>query len=601
MRTSSRIQVTHRRFVTVLFNTSHLRTAFATLAVLTVAGMLPNSVEGQQRQHDRILILAPSPGDPQDSSYVFEMTDHLRTRAQNKFRHKWQVINTEVVNELLVSSGFDTLTIIPEEMVEQVARSLQANGYMYGVLNRNGATPFAIYHIVDVTRSGMSGWMRVQGQPGDPPRSFADRVADSLDNQVRAADYAKDCNARRDRSDFDRARQSAGRAFEVYENHPSAAICLSYVFQALQYGADSVVWAYEKATRGDSLFIDAWEDLAREYIRAGDTTNAVGAYERLLANDPSNNEIRRTVAMGRFTTGNPERGFEVLEEGLQREPDNMEFIRLKQRMCLDAEDWQCALDVSAMIYERDTTRVGNMEFLNSIIGLAGTVADTAAMIRWHEEALRHEPESQQLLIPLAALIEAAFGPDSALFVYRKLTDLNPGDPRYATKVIEFEVGGFSIDTAAAVPIDTAELERLDAMLQEFAQMNADNDQMQTWVGGQYLGLVQKISQSQLAFDMGVEWAEKALSFDRTGQLEAAGNFWLGFNLFYLTMPMDAQTQASESCRQVDVYETYIRRTRDALMAGRTVSPETVDQFMEYVGQLAERPAMFREYFKCGGS
>ena len=601
MRTLPKTKAINWRFVTVLSHASHVRTTFAFLAVITAVGMFPTSMEGQQRRLDRILILALEPENPQDSNYVFEMTDFLRTRAQNKFRHKWQVIERDLVEELLVGSGFPPNTIIAPEMVEQVAKSLQARGYMYGVLKRNGATPFAIYRIVDVTRSGMSGWMKVQGQPGDPPRSFAEHVTDSLDSQVKAADFAKECNARRDRSDFNRARQSAGKAFELYENHPSSAICLSYVFQALQYPVDSLIWAYEMATRGDSLFISAWEDLAREYVRSGDTVNAVGAYERLLANDPSNQDIRSTVALGYFTTGQPEKATEVLDEGLRRDPENMSFIRLKQRMCLDAEDWQCALEVSEQIYDLDSTRAGNMEFLTSIIGLAGTVGDTAKMLRWHEEALAVEPESMQLLIPYAAIIEATFGSDSAMFVFRKLAELNPQDIRYSLKVLQWEVAQFSIDTTAAVPIDTAELERLDAMLQQFAQDNQSNERMQTVVGGEYLKLTQNIAQSGLAYPMAVDWAEKALSYDRTGVLNAAGNFWLGLSLFYITVPMDAATQASESCSQIDAYDRYIRRTREALTAGRSISPQTVDSFMEYITQLAERPAQFREYFKCGGN
>jgi tetratricopeptide (TPR) repeat protein len=584
----------------VQFNASHLRLSVATVAMATMFGVVPANAHAQQRQLDRIVILTPQPESPQDSNYAREMTEFLRTRVQNKFRHKWSVIGQDVIEDLLVSSGFPANTIIESAMVDQVARSLQAKGYMYGVLKRQGATPAAVYRMVDLTRSGLSGWMTVQGQPGDPPRAFADRVADSLDNQVRAADLAKECDARRDRSDFRRARASAERAYELYPNHPSSSICLSYVFQALQYGVDSVIWAYEKATRGDSLLISAWEDLAREYVRSGDTVNAVGAYERLLANDPGNAEIRSTVAMGYFTTGEPEKGTEILDEGLRRDPENMTFIRLKQQMCLDSENWLCALEVSEQIYERDTARVGNLEFLTAIIGLAGTVGDTAKMVRWYEEALVHDPESQQLLIPYAAVLEEAFGTDSALFVYRKLAELNPGDVRYATKVIEYEVGQFSIDTTAAVPIDNAELDRLDGLLQEFAQLNQDNDQMQTWVGGQYLALTQKIAQSQLDNEMAVEWAEKSLSYDRTGALQAAGNFWLGYALFFITTPMDAAIVESKSCPAIDVYERNLRRTREALTAGRSILPETVDQFLGYIQQLSERPAQFREYLKCSG-
>ncbi len=180
------------------FNASHLRLSVATVAMATMFGVVPANAHAQQRQLDRIVILTPQPESPQDSNYAREMTEFLRTRVQNKFRHKWNVIGQDVIEDLLVSSGFPANTIIESAMVDQVARSLQARGYMYGVLKRQGATPAAVYRMVDLTRSGLSGWMTVQGQPGDPPRAFADRVADSLDNQVRAADLAKECDARRD-------------------------------------------------------------------------------------------------------------------------------------------------------------------------------------------------------------------------------------------------------------------------------------------------------------------------------------------------------------------------------------------------------------------
>ncbi|UCG85975.1 MAG: hypothetical protein JSW71_19020 [Gemmatimonadota bacterium] len=600
MRTSPKTTVFNWRVVTVLPYASHISAAVVSLAIVAAVGIAPAELESQQRRLDRILILTPQPQDPTDSNYAREMTGFLRSRAQSKFRQKWHVIGQEVIEDLFVSSGFPANTIIGPEMVDQVGKSLQANGYMYGVLQREGATPSAMYRMVDLNRSGFSGWVRVQGQPGDDPRSFSDRVADSLENQVRAADYAKECNQRRDRSEFDRARRAAGRAFDIYPNHPSSAICLSYVFQAMQLGSDSLIGMYEKATQGDSMLISAWEDLAREYVLNGDTVGAVGAYERLLANDPSNEEIRQRVAAGHFSSGNVERAAEVLDEGLRRNPENLRFVRLKQRMCRDAEDWQCALETTELLYERDTTLTANMEFYQFIIGLATSAGDTSKMLRWYQEALALEPESEQLLVPYAATLEAVQGMDSAVAVYRQLADMNPGDPRFATRVIEYEVGQFEIDTTAAVPIDTAELERLDSVLQQFAGLNQDNPQMQTWVGGQYLGITQKIAQSQLAFDMAVDWSDKALSYDRTGQLNAAGNFWLGYALFFITTDMDAQIMESQSCAAINVYERNLRRATQALTAGRGILPETVDQFLGFLQQLAERPAQFREYFRCGG-
>ena len=76
---------------------------------------------------------------------------------------------------------------------------------------------------------------------------------------------------------------------------------------------------------------------------------------------------------------------------------------------------------------------------------------------------------------------------------------------------------------------------------------------------------------------------------------------MGYALFFITTPMDQAIVESESCSEIDIYERYLRRTAQALQAGRAISAETVDQFMGYIQQLTERPAQFREYYKCGGN
>jgi tetratricopeptide (TPR) repeat protein len=522
------------------------------------------------------------------------MTHQLRQRAQNKFRHKWQVIGSDKVHELFVSSGFPESTILGPEMVEQVARSLQAHGFVYGTFWRNDATPMATYRMVDMSRSGLSGWMTVQGQPGDPPREFADRVADSLENQVRAADFAKDCTKRRDRSDFRGARDRAERAFQIYENHPSSALCLSYVFEATRQPSDSLVWAYEKAAAGDSLYMRAWEELARQYQRAGDTAGAVRAFARQLDANPNDADMRFATASGYVVTGNYDEARQVLDDGLARDPENLRFVELKVRACLEGEDWDCALGASTRQYELDSALVGNAEFYRGVFGLATEVADTAAMLYWTEEGVQHLPDAIWLWQSRAVLLEAQQDAAGSLEAYERLVELSPDNIPAKLKVVTALGEALTVDTLS--PLDTAAIDRIDGMLGEILAATPGDSNVMTAVGLEYLKGAQKIIQPQVDLDLGIAWAEKSLANDPRGLLTTQVNFWLGFALFFKATPLDQQIMESQSCRMLPEYQNYLRRATEALNIGRSVSEETAGQLLGYLQQLAGRPEQFRASF-----
>jgi len=525
------------------------------------------------------------------------MTDRLRNRAQNKFRHKWQVIGNDVITELLINSGFDSLTIVGPEMAEQFARPLQAHAYVYGELRRNGATPIGRFRMVDVSRSGLSGWMTVMGQPGDPPRSFADRVADSLENQVRAADKAKECNMRRDRSEWRRARQAADDAYALYPNHPSTSLCMSYVFQGQQMGNDSLIWIYEKMTRGDSLIMRAWEDLSRAYMRDGDTVSAVTALDMRLVANPTDTILRLQLAAGHGVSGDYDKALEVLDEGIRQHPESRRFLRMKSRTCEQAEMWDCVLATQTRLYDVDTTLVGQVSFYNGQFMLSTQANDTTAMLRWATLFLEYEPESMQYLQARAVLLTSQGFTDSALTVHQSIAELDPSNLQSVVAVVQAQVEAFTVDSTQ--PLDTEALAEIEAGLDNLLSLAAGNPNINTMVGGEYLKIAQKFGSAQTDWNMVIQYAERALENDPNGVLDAAANFWLGYGVFSITVPMDATIMASEACTpMIDTYERNLVRARTALEAGRSVSEEAASQLLDYLAQLAERPAQFRASF-CG--
>jgi len=569
---------------------SSLRTALLIVVGLAVA--VPASL-GAQTKPSRMLFLTPSPQSAQDSAYVQELVRLIRTEAQNKYRHKWEVIKNDVIADLLVSSGFSATTIVSDVMVEQVAKALSADGYVSGWLSREGPVPQLTMRMVDLRRTGLSGWTTVTGQPGDPPQSFAGRVMDSLRTQVKAADFARECSTRRDRGDFKRARDRANKAFEIYRNHPAAAMCVSYVFEANQQGSDSLIWAYEKATKGDSLYMRAWENLARQYQRSGDTVKAVHAYAQQLRANPDNQDIRYTVAAGYIATKDYFKGRDIIDEGLRRDPSNARFLALKARGCFEGALWDCALEALTQQYDLDSSLAGDTAFYPRILALANRVGDTVAALRWASEGLKYSPNSIPFWRARAALLQRSGVEDSALMAYERMIELDERDERTLVRVTTLYSRALKIDSIT--PLDTAAVSKVDGLLQRLGRLSQDTTVM-TRIAGMYYTTGNKLVQLQVDVPLGVEWLEKAKQYDWQNRVTDPANFWIGYGLFYIVRPMDQQILESESCSQIGEYQRLINKGFEALTAGRVVAEKAADGLLAVYSQLRGRPAQFREAY-----
>ncbi len=571
------------------------------LSVLGAVGLMvmgtASAEAQQQRRTDRILILTPLPAVPEDSAFVHEYAQALRDRAQSKFRHKWTVVTTEQLNELLIESGFDPTTIIGPEMADQVARHFQAAGYISGTVERNSARPIAKLRLVDSRRSGLAGMMTVMGQPGDPARALADRTLDSLNNQVRAADHAKECNTRRDRADFGRARRAAEKAFELYPNHPSAANCLTYVFEALKEPVDSSIWALEKATIGDPQNIRAWEDLARLYQRSGNTRKAVEAFEHQLGANPNDMDIRFAVAAGYITLEDYARGVEILRVGLEQEPENLRTVRLMAQACYDGQLWGCALEASTRLFDLDTALVSDTTFYPRMVALATSEGDSTAMRRWATLGVQYLSNSLPLWRTKATLEFAAKDSAAALESYERVVQLAANDVVSVFRLMTLKAAKLVIDTVT--PLDREALSEVGNLLTRLITLSQDTA-FATQAAVSYLRIGSQLIQTGVDPDLGLQWVDSTLAYDWQKLLQAQANFWIGFALYNVASGMDAKVRQSESCVDVAQYSRTVERGRAAMIVGRDVSPETAQQLIGAYDQMRELAGQFRQFFKCSG-
>lgn len=552
-------------------------------------------------QNERLLILVPLPDDPADSVFAVQLGDELRSRVEGRTRRRLTVISKDRIGEALEASGFGRDALLDLAASEQLARFLQADAYMIGRWERNPQPRVAV-RLVDLRRSGLSGWIHHQGQAGATPRELADGIASEMDKHVRAAERTRECYERRDRRDFNGAKDRARRAFTEVPNHPQAAMCLAVIYEVERAPADSQIAVLEMAVQGDSLNSRAWDMLGRQYQLAGDSLKGAEAFAQQLKADPSDQRLRAGVSALFITLRQYERARDLLGEGLERNPTDLQLHQLKARACEDGSLWPCLVEALEAQYELDSTVAGSAEFYSKIFGAAQSAEDTTAMLKWSAEAVRQVPNSVALWRGRAYALTAAGMADSALAAYRRIMELEPADIGSQIRVAQILTERVTIDSL--VPLDTGRLNEIDSLLTRVARGRSNTAGMPTdtavWmnVAAMYFGPGAQMVQKRASFEIGARWLEKALRYDVRRQLTAQANFFLGLAYFFPLMELDAQLRETKSCQLVAREAEMVAKAKQALTLGASVQPAMANQLLEYVTQFEALIPEYRRAFEC---
>src|SRR5438105_1605016 len=130
----------------------------------------------------------------------------------------------------------------------------------------------------------------------------------------------------------------------IEPNLPAAHICIATAYEAQHMPLDSLLAAYQRAAKGDSLNATAWENIAHVYQQKGDTLKAIDALTHELAGEPHNVQLRLGIAELLRQQKQYERAKAILDDGLAKNPNEQRFLEFRQRICIEGELWRCVLD-----------------------------------------------------------------------------------------------------------------------------------------------------------------------------------------------------------------------------------------------------------------
>ncbi len=554
-----------------------------------------------QQQLDRLLVLPPLPVDPGDSAMAVAIGDEFRSRMEGKTRRQMNVIAKERIGEALEASGFSREALLDLSASEQLARFLQADAYIVGRLDY-GSAPTVHLRLVDIRRTGLSGWVHYQAAPGMAPKDVAAALADQMDAHLRAAEAARQCVERRDRRDFPGAKERARRAFQAVPNHPGAAMCLSLVFEAAREPPDSQIVALEMAVKGDSTNTRAWEQLGRQYQAKGDTLKAAETFIKQLEADPTDNRLRSGIAALLITLREYERARRLLDDGLKLNPSDVQLVQLKARACKDGSLWSCLVEANTALFEMDSTLAGNAQFYGETFGAAQSANDTAAMLQWSQRAVQRFPDNVAFWRARANALKTAGQDVQALGAYERISQLEPTDIASLLQIGEIVLAGVTIDTA--VPLDTARLRRVDSLLTRVIALRTTSSgapaDTNVWlnVAFRYFQPGSQMVQKRVNFPLGTLWLERAVKYDVRQQLTQQANFFLGLGYFFQLSELDARLREAKSCDLVAREAEMVAKAKAAMTAGASLQQGTANQILGYIGQYEGLIPQYRQSFKC---
>jgi tetratricopeptide (TPR) repeat protein len=590
----------------------------ALLVGAMVAGLaVPGEAYGQlarRTSSERILVLNPIPVGPSctvaercetiiregaDSAYAVALAEDLRTRLTAKYRFRMNVVSTEDYCTVLEASGYNCKAPLAAADAPPLARVVTASGYVVSWVRSTPDGVTLVIRMVDAARSGLSGWERVAAPAGTPAGEMARLAVDQLENRVRAAEFARECENRRERSDFRGAAGQAARAFEIFPNHPSAAGCLALAHEVAKSPVDSIVAALRRAVAGDSLNKRAWEELSRRLIEKGDTAGAVDAALNQLRADPTDGALRARVAGALVAGGRHQDAVNILDEGLSQNPGDLPLLALKERACVEGSLWPCALEAMEGRFDVDTALATDSLFYTGAFAAAQSAEDTEAMLKWSGRAVEKFPESASLWRARAAALKAADDRAGALEAYDRILTLDPTQTASALAAAQYLLDStLVIDTT--VPLDTARLLKGERLLDMVAAASRSDTAVLLNVAGMFYNPAAKIAQNQIKphLPLAARFLEKALVNDMRGNLQRPANFFLGLAYALQVFEGLDRLQNSKSCEVVRTKLEQANKAHAALTIGRPISPPTADRLLPYLTRLRNDLPKYLEAWKC---
>ena len=589
------------------------------VGLVCIATAAPAQVSYQQQQPtEKLLVLPLMVKSPGDSAFSIAVMDVAREKLGQMARYKVQVIPKPKLCEALKASDYACDVLLDETQANQLGRFLSVNAYTTGILERSGGTIATTVRVRDIGSSGLAALFSVSVSNPGTATSVGEAIAQRLNSLIRAAEQARECDEQRKKSQFPKALDAARKALATEPNLPAAHICIATVYEAQHMPLDSLLAAYQRAAKGDSLNATAWENIAHLYQQKGDTLKAIDALIHELAGEPHNTQLRLGIAELLRQQKRYPQAKGILDDGLAKNPNEQRLAEFRQRICIEGELWRCVLDGFVEEVKSDPGKAGDSTVLKAALGAAQQLSDTQQLLFFSHAAVAHFPKSAAFWKALGSAYDLKGQKDSSVWAYKQSLKLDPTDVKGSLLVARAIVEGTTYDTAQAnrLKSDTAALralrsafaDRIDSAKAYLAPAVSSSDSTDRLSAAVFmLTAGSKLAQAG-AYDRAYPWLDQLLQLvaprtpaDTVGprqQIRLQASFWYGVSsVASLSGPWTAMTK-TKSCSDAKAISDRLARTKDALAFGARVHLPTVNTMLQNVAKFEAVMPQVKKQFKC---
>lgn len=323
------------------------------VAVVAAAGVLGAQVVHVPDPDANFTLVVPSFGST-DKALGCKTADEVRSRLDDDLNyHKLPVVPKDHITQTLEASGFPVCDPITPSDTKQLASQLRADYIVDGDVAR---TPTGVRVTARlVLARDLSFVQPLPPADGTKPGDAAKIVSREFQDALKQVAGEKKCyDLGHDPSKYAQAVAAAREAIVAYPASTLARLCIANIYALEKQPPDSVLALSQQILQVDSTNRRALELSGQAYYDKKDYDNAVRAWSRLIAGDPSNADLVERVITEIVQSGHAEQALPIMDQVVKANPGDPKLEELQYRLLVVTKHFKVAAPLGDQIAKEDT-------------------------------------------------------------------------------------------------------------------------------------------------------------------------------------------------------------------------------------------------------
>ncbi len=377
------------------------------------------------------LLVAPFGRDQvTDSGLATLIGDAVRTRMIDAHTDAFQTITRKAVCDFLEESGFTCTTQLEPSQVGQLAHVMNARFMIDGMIFPHGPDSVLVLGrmLQNVRQNPLAASVSLVVARDKANASVGNTLADRLADKYRSFENITNCRNAVEAKDYAKATAEANRALRNDHESAGAYLCLAQVAQASGQPTDSVQAALERADNADSLNTIVGRQLYIIYQDKHDTAQMIRTLRRIMNVDINDADLRKLAVELEVRRGHPDSAVMILDEALNRNPNQFDFLVLKAiSLGVEGKYAEAGAAMTAAA-AADSTKVDSL-FLSRTMGYYDAAHDSASVFTWRRTCTVKTPTNADCWFLYASGLYDRHDTAGAMAAMRHVIALRPGAGR----------------------------------------------------------------------------------------------------------------------------------------------------------------------------